>query len=145
MSDGLCECGCGQTTTIAAVTDRNKGWVKGRPLRFALGHNLRGRNGALSARWKGGRSLSSHGYVVLSIGSGRRQYEHVAIAEQTLGRKVRRNETVHHIDGDKANNARTNLLICTRAYHVALHARLEKSPDWPQFAVNPRSRGRDAK
>lgn len=40
---------------------------------------------------------------------------------------------VNHKDGDKANNAPSNLLICTHRYHTALHHRLERSPDWPQF------------
>lgn len=33
----------------------------------------------------------------------------------------------------KANNSPSNLLICTHRYHTALHHRLERSPDWPQF------------
>src|SRR5215217_291434 len=35
---GLCECGCGGKTAITRVTDRSKGWVKGKPLRFPSGH-----------------------------------------------------------------------------------------------------------
>jgi hypothetical protein len=35
---GLCECGCGQRTTIAAETDRRSGRVKGQPVRFIRGH-----------------------------------------------------------------------------------------------------------
>lgn len=34
----LCECGCGQTTTINKVTDRSRGYVKGQPCRFVTGH-----------------------------------------------------------------------------------------------------------
>lgn len=55
---------------------------------------------------------------------GRRMPQHVLIAELALGRALRRAEIVHHIDGDKTNNARNNLLICTRSYHHALHARM---------------------
>lgn len=35
---GLCQCGCGQKTNLARQTDRAKGWVKGQPLKFLLGH-----------------------------------------------------------------------------------------------------------
>jgi hypothetical protein len=37
----LCECGCGQRTDVATRTDRRWGQVKGQPLRFIAGHNLR--------------------------------------------------------------------------------------------------------
>jgi len=40
---GLCECGCGQATTVATKTDRARGWVKGQPKRFIRGHARTGR------------------------------------------------------------------------------------------------------
>ncbi len=40
---GLCECGCGARTTVSRKTDKSKGWVKGRPLRFRKGHAVLGR------------------------------------------------------------------------------------------------------
>jgi hypothetical protein len=39
VGPGLCECGCGQKTNLAAVTDRSRGSVKGEPTRFAHGHS----------------------------------------------------------------------------------------------------------
>jgi len=77
--------------------------------------------------------LSSHGYVRVRLPDGSRTYEHKIVAERALGRALKTDETVHHIDGDKTNNSPKNLLICKRAYHVELHTRLEASPDWPQF------------
>jgi hypothetical protein len=35
---GLCQCGCGQTTSIARQTWRKWGWVRGQPLRYVKGH-----------------------------------------------------------------------------------------------------------
>ena len=137
---GLCQCGCGAFTRISTVNNKAKGWVKDKPVAYLKGHHLRGdKAGPKSPRWKGGRQLSSHGYVVLWTPDGR-QYEHILQAEQVLGRKLRQispghpdNEVVHHIDGDKQNNSPANLLICTHSYHVELHHRLEGHPDWPQF------------
>lgn len=36
---GLCECGCGQATKLAPCSDSTKGWIKGKPKRFVLGHS----------------------------------------------------------------------------------------------------------
>jgi hypothetical protein len=41
IASGLCECGCGEATTIAQRTDHKRGWVKGKPIRFRKGHNHR--------------------------------------------------------------------------------------------------------
>jgi hypothetical protein len=38
VQDGLCQCGCGQQTTIAKRSDKRDGYVKGQPLRFVRGH-----------------------------------------------------------------------------------------------------------
>lgn len=35
---GLCECGCGMKTKIPTKTDKSKGQIGGRPLRFIHGH-----------------------------------------------------------------------------------------------------------
>lgn len=36
-----CECGCGNETNLAPTTRPSRGWVKGEPLRFILGHRAR--------------------------------------------------------------------------------------------------------
>jgi len=66
--------------------------------------------------------------------SGRRRYYvfpggrsvHVVIAEKILGRRFKKNECVHHIDGDGLNNHHDNLLICSRGYHCHLHSILRR-------------------
>ena len=59
--------------------------------------------------------------------SGHRKYatrEHTVIAEKVLGKKLPPDAEVHHVDGDKSNNAHTNLVICPdSAYHQLLHRR----------------------
>ena len=37
----LCECGCGQPVKLAPKTDNKKGWIKGQPVRFIVGHASR--------------------------------------------------------------------------------------------------------
>jgi hypothetical protein len=52
-------------------------------------------------------------------------HEHVALAEESLGRKLKSPEVVHHADGDMHNNCNSNLVLCPdMAYHKLLHVRL---------------------
>ncbi len=44
VDDYLCECGCGQYTTISTKNDNTRGWKKGKPKRFITGHAVLGRN-----------------------------------------------------------------------------------------------------
>lgn len=41
-SPHLCECGCGKPTTLAANSDKTKGYVKGQPVKFRPGHRYCG-------------------------------------------------------------------------------------------------------
>lgn len=48
--------------------------------------------------------------------------EHRYEAEKMLGRHLRNGETVHHIDGDRLNNAQENLMVFTsRSDHSRFH------------------------
>ncbi len=50
-------------------------------------------------------------------------YEHILVAEETIGRFLTRTEVVHHVDGDKANNDPGNLVVCAnQAEHMRIHA-----------------------
>jgi len=48
-------------------------------------------------------------------------YEHIVIAEEDIGRPLREDEDVHHLDLNKANNAPKNLLVLTKSQHGKLH------------------------
>ena len=116
---GYCHCGCGQLAPLAKRDDRRWGLVKGEPCRFVKGHN------SVVA----GRVAGPRGYMMVPrvAGSGYRtryQMEHIAVVERALGHPLPEGAEVHHVDGDKANNANTNLVACQDdAYHKLLHLR----------------------
>jgi hypothetical protein len=49
---------------------------------------------------------------------------HRRIAENVLGRRLKRTEVVHHINGDHNDNRNCNLLVCSNVYHSWLHSKL---------------------
>lgn len=49
------------------------------------------------------------------------RHEHRRVAEQKLGRLLRSDEIVHHLDGDKRNNTPENLQVLTRREHILEH------------------------
>jgi len=50
--------------------------------------------------------------------------EHKLIAERLIGRPLRDDEVVHHINGDKTDNRPENLMVMTRSEHMKLHAQI---------------------
>lgn len=65
-------------------------------------------------------------YVLLRIKPGLFVLEHRYIVERVLGRKLRRDEEVNHINGVKSDNRNTNLFVCSREYHHAWHERCHR-------------------
>lgn len=84
---------------------------------------------SLQCRRSHGGTYENDGYPYTYVGHGKgrkKPYvaDHIAVAEKALGRRLKKGETVHHIDGDKKNRKNTNLVICTQSYHNAMHARM---------------------
>ncbi len=94
VSTKLCACGCGLSTGG----------------RFARGHNRRIVEVNVAYRkatWRGA-SMALH----------------LAIAERAIGKRLPPGAQVHHVNGDRYDNRRTNLVICQdAAYHRLLHRR----------------------
>lgn len=58
---------------------------------------------------------------------------HREIVRRVIGRELRPNEVIHHIDGDGTNNEQTNLLVCTRSYHTYIHRMMDIKNNKPLF------------
>src|SRR3954447_5104965 len=70
LAPGYCQCGCGKKTNLADGTDASKGWVKGRPLRYILGHSPKTRTyyrvedrGHHTPCWIWAGTLTAKGYA----------------------------------------------------------------------------------
>lgn len=70
-------------------------------------------------------TMGANGYKTVWFADGSGEPEHRYIIEQAIGRKLGRDEVVHHIDGNRANNDISNLAVMTRGEHSALHRRME--------------------
>jgi hypothetical protein len=84
-----------------------------------------------ATNWKGGRSVASNGYVLVRVGKDHHladvrgyAYEHRLVAEQKLGRPLRKGEIPHHINGVKTDNRPENIeVVESRFAHHVKHRR----------------------
>lgn len=125
---GLCQCGCGQRTSIATTSNATRGLVRGEPVRFVHGHHARVREH--NGNWKGGRRVDSHGYVRILVPDHPRAdprgyvAEHVVVAEEALGKPLPDGAEVHHVNRVRNDNRNRNLVICEdNAYHSLIERR----------------------
>jgi hypothetical protein len=85
------------------------------------------RSGEKAHNWKGGRQITTKGYIMVKKdgypGTNNRGYimEHRYVMEKHLGRSLKKNEVVHHINGDKKDNRIENLKLMTHARHTIMH------------------------
>lgn len=86
-----------------------------------------------SANWKGGRHVTSLGYIQVMVpmddplicmaDTRGRVYEHRLVVARAIGRPLRSEEQVHHLNGNKADNRLSNLAVASLAEHAAAHRR----------------------
>lgn len=93
-------------------------------------HKLEQTRRSLAEARKTRRIISGHGRWVIPTpqgykGStqinGRYVYEHRYLMEQQLGRLLRKDEVVHHINGDPLDNRIENLKVLGKAAHAQQH------------------------
>lgn len=118
-----CACGCGQE--IQAVD------AKGRPRRYAHGHNRRGK----SNHWKrkGDREITKRTARERAAKSALP----TACSLEHIGGCSSRVE-VHHLDGDPWNNEGCNLLPLCTSHHKLVHSGAINlsDPKMPEFYVD---------
>ena len=135
-----CACGCGK--------ELEKYDKYGRERKYISGHNSIGNQHRTGKKWsaehrskvmenikygpdhqgwKGGKYIDSFGYVHIRkpnhLKAGENGYvlEHILIAEEKIGRTLRDDEVVYHINGVKDDNRPENLQVMTNSEHVKYH------------------------
>jgi len=82
-----------------------------------------------SGSWRGGKAMQT-GYISTwvpnhpCVSKNGRVSEQRLVVERAIGRYLKPNEIVHHINEVKTDNCLENLLVCTRAQHLWMHKRL---------------------
>ena len=79
------------------------------------------RMGSKNANWRGGGRRLSGGYVLITLPNGGRVREHRFVMEGHLGRNIKSNEIIHHINGDSQENRLENLELMTKSEHSRHH------------------------
>jgi len=127
----LCRCDCGTEKVIVGMKllrgeIRSCGCQRGHLLSEALkGRFAMDRN----PNWKGGRSLTSHGYVIVKVGPTHPlahatgyAYEHRLVASRARGTMLNADEVTHHRNERKADNVPANLeVLNSHAEHAVRH------------------------
>lgn len=86
-------------------------------------------------KWREGKGTHS-GRPIDGFEDGSPVFTHRRVVEDLIGRGLRSDEIVHHIDFDKNNNVPSNLVIQTRSQHRKSHTSFERLvPELVRFGI----------
>jgi len=112
--------GCSQSCVMDLMKHHNL------KARIAAKRDQLGKNNSM---WSGGK-IEHHGYILIKDRdhprSDNRGYvpEHVLIIEKNIGRYLKHDEVIHHLDRNKKNNIISNLKLMKAKDHNELHKKL---------------------
>jgi hypothetical protein len=95
------------------------------------------KKGKLSSQWmkrrinkyRGARQIDKDGYArICGTGHPYRDgrlmiQEHIIIIERAIGRRLKKHECVHHINGNRLDNRLENLKLMSKSMHSSIHAK----------------------
>lgn len=98
-------------------------------LKMSLAHHKRQGGELRKTNHKGYVTIYMPGHHLVMGGSGSRVYEHRLVAEKKLGRRIKPEEVVHHINGIKHDNRPENLFVTTASEHRKHEVRALNCPE----------------
>lgn len=103
-------------------------WNKGKKMSLKTRMKMAGRSGSKSSTWKGGKTIRRAGYVWISCPDHPHKsyanyvYEHRLVMERHIGRYLKKEEVVHHINKNTSDNSIDNLILFkNNSEHIKHH------------------------
>lgn len=116
-----------QSSKGRVLSEKHKQRLSENNARYWAGKERTAMIGEGNPSWKGGKTISTQGYIWVFCPEhpkaihGRYIPEQVLVMEKLLGRYLTEDEVVHHINGVKDDNGLDNLIVMTKKEHKSLH------------------------